>query len=539
MDCNLLLVDDEPNVPRSIRRALRHEGYNVFIANSGDTALELLRDQPIDIILSDHRMPGMTGAELLTEVSRSYPETVRIMLSGQADMNDVVQAVNEGSIYKFLTKPWSNDTLRSIIKEAAAISKTRTVKEASGSLHDRFSNPLNNFVSPARLIVLEVRNASVMSFLSDIQTENLLEQITQRCAAVTGALHQPIAAIEETLFGMVTPLGEHEQMTQLAQTITQPFYLGDQIAPLRLAVGYADQVDAEDAEHWLRRALIALTATSFSGEVTAYSENVQDDLHERHSLERDMRNGLGNEEFFLQAQPQVCGETLKIKGAECLCRWKHPSRGLISPMKFIDLAEQNGFIHELGAWVIGESCDLLSTLHERGIDDVKVSFNVSPRQFSLPGWTDTVLEFVQRSPVNPALLEIEITESTVMDNPEHAQRVMSDLKKAGVSLAMVDFGTGHSSLSLINELPIDVLKFDRSLLCNIDTDKHSRILFSRLVDMTHELGLESIAEGVETPEQIALCQNLGCTLIQGYAFYKPVALSEFFKLLDGGQGERH
>ena len=326
MHCNLLLVDDEPNVPRSIRRALRHEGYNVFTANSGSEALSVLASQPIDVIVSDHRMPGMTGAELLTKVSEAHPDTVRIMLSGQADMEAVVQAVNEGSIYKFLTKPWSNDTLRSIVAEAAAVSRTNGKNNAT---HDGFANTIQHIDTPARLIVLEVRNASVMSFLNPEQSDLLVAQLSDRCASHTGDLLHPIQAIDETLFAFVAPIVDHERMTQLAQAVTQPFYLGDQIAPLRLATGYADYDERETTDLWLRRALVALTATSFSGEVTAYTENVQDDLHERHSLERDMRSGLTNQEFFLQLQPQVCGKTFKIKGAESLCRWMHPERGLI------------------------------------------------------------------------------------------------------------------------------------------------------------------------------------------------------------------
>ncbi len=536
MDCNLLLVDDEPNIPKAIRRALRHEGYHITLAHSGQDALDLFKENSFDVVISDHRMPGMTGAELLTKIKASNPETVRIMLSGQADMDAVVQAVNDGAIYKFLVKPWANDNLRSIVREAAAVAQTQ--KKAVQNRHAEFCDAIGSIAKPARVLLLEIRNPSVLSFIGAEQEQQFLADLTARCETFTGPLLSPFVRIEDTLLATVTCVVPLDDMGKMAQNITQPYQLGEQMADIRLAAGYADAGEDTPAE-WLQRGLVALTATSYAGEITAYSHNIEDDLQERHSLEEDMRCGLVQKEFFLQIQPQVCSQTYKVKGAEALCRWNHPDRGLISPMQFIDLAERNGFIHELGAWVIAESCRTLLTLRRRGLDGIRISMNISPRQFSLPDWTEPLLRFARRHPGETKWVEIEITESTVMDDPSGALKTMQELKDKGFRLALDDFGTGHSSLGLLNELPIDVLKFDRSLIRNVEADERSHTLFSRLVEMTHELGMESIAEGVETAAQVDLCQALGCTLIQGYAFHKPLAIPEFLQLVEGGADERH
>lgn len=538
MDCNLLLVDDEPHIAQALQRALHKEGYQIFVANDGDTALKLMGEHPIDVIVSDHQMQGMTGAQLLSTVRQSYPDTVRIMLSGPADLEAVMQAVNEGSIDKFLTKPWSNDTLRAILKEAAVVAKSSR-QVAKPTLATAYAQQLQGVAGPARLVMFEVRNASVNSLLSAQQKQELLVELGTRCVAVAGELLVPVAAIENSVLAGVIPVHEGLDMQALAMAASQPYVLQGQIAPLRLALGYADSKTPATDDDWLRRGLIALTATNFAGEVTAFSEGIKADLHERHSIERDMMEGLNNKEFFIQLQPQVCGKTFTIKGAETLCRWLHPQRGLIAPLQFIDLAERNGFIHDLGAWVIRESCRVAGLLAQRNAQSIKISFNVSPRQFTTPGWTQLVADYARAEGVDPRRLQVEITESTVMDNPDQALRIMNELKEIGVQLAMDDFGTGQSSLGMLKTLPIDVLKFDRSLVQGIETDDRSRTMFYRLVEMAHELGLESIAEGVETEGQAQLCQEIGCGLIQGYAFHRPVAVGEFFQLIEGGLGGRH
>ncbi len=534
MQCSLLLVDDQPEVAAAICRALQHEGFDIAVADNAADALEVLARQPVDVIVSDHDMPDDSGALLLAQVRDQYPDIVRVMLSGQTDMDAVVQAVNSGAIDKFLPKPWSNDTLRSMLREAAARANERGASNIETSPHATLCHQMFKLQRAARLVVLEVRNSSVNRLMTMRQQLELMQEISRRAETHLGALLIPVQALEETVFAFAAEQGPHQALQELLHVLCQPFALSGQLTSLSLAAGYVDMPCVEDAletQRWLRDALVAVTATAYAGEVTAYSQDVQEDLHERHSLERDMGLALARGEFFLQLQPQVSGATLAIEGAESLCRWQHPRRGLIAPQRFIDLAERNGFIHELGIWVIRQTCAVLADLAAEGVADIKLAVNVSPRQFALTDWIDVVAEILAEGAFDPAMLEFEITESTVMADPEHARRVIERLKGLGLAIAMDDFGTGHSSLALLKELPVDVLKFDRALVRGIEDDDKSRKLFKRLVEMSQDLGVSSVAEGVETPSEAQFCRDLGCHLLQGFAFYRPLDERDFISLV--------
>lgn len=243
-----------------------------------------------------------------------------------------------------------------------------------------------------------------------------------------------------------------------------------------------------------------------------------------------MRLALPRNEFFLELQPQVSSLDHSIRGIESLCRWLHPSKGKISPEIFIDLAEQTGFINRLGRWVVEQGCATLNELNKLGIRDIRLSVNVSPRQFSQRAWVDSVLSFLDTQEIGADQLELEITESSVMENAEHALKIISELSERGVRIAMDDFGTGHSSLGQINKLPIDVLKLDRSLIIDVESNQRSRSLLRNLLSLAHDLGFETIAEGVETAGQADLCRQYGCDLIQGYYFYKPMTIDKIKEL---------
>ncbi len=531
MSCQLLLVDDEPNVPKSIRRALRSQQYAIHIASSGTEALELLENQPIDVVVSDHRMPGMTGAELLREVSTRYPSIVNVMLSGQADMDAVIDAVNDGNIYKFLHKPWSNDALRSTVAEAAALPAGRRNSNTSSVMsQQRFCESIRFEVPTEKysLVLLEIRNSSELRTLEhfDAAHTEFLDELGHYCQQHLGEPLLPMQRLEGNLLACV-----HRQFTP---PVAEAFFLNladslpsfTRLQPV-IAMGYASFLD--DINTCFNQALSALTASA-PGQATQFSDKIGKRIHLRHSLETEMRDALPNGEFYLDFQPQVSSLDGSIRGLESLCRWEHPSKGKISPEIFIDLAEQNGFINELGLWVIQQGCYSLATLQSIGIDNLRLSVNVSPRQFSQRGWVDAVLEFLESRHVAAKFLELEITESSIMSNANHALEVMSELRECGVRIAMDDFGTGHSSLGQINQLPIDVLKLDRSLIIDVEHNEKSRKLLKNLLSLAHDLGLETIAEGVETQAQADLCRQFGCDLIQGYFYYRPMKIDKVVEL---------
>ncbi|MFK7733639.1 MAG: EAL domain-containing protein [Pseudomonadales bacterium] len=531
MSCQLLLVDDEPNVPKSIRRALRSQQYAIHIASSGMEALELLEKQPIDVVVSDHRMPGMTGAELLREVSAKYPSIVNVMLSGQADMNAVIDAVNEGNIYKFLHKPWSNDALRSTVAEAAGIAESRKEKDASAVMSQHQfceSVPTEAYAAKASLVLLEIRNSSELRTLKNFEVVHaeFFAELAQYCQTLFGKPFIPMQSLEGNLLACVHP----QFNPQIAETFfldlakSLPSFV--QLRPV-LAMGYSSISD--DISSAFSQALSALTASA-SGEATQFSEKIGKRIHLRQSLEAEMRSALPNNEFYLDFQPQVSCKDGTIRGLESLCRWEHPTKGKISPEIFIDLAEQTGFINQLGLWVIEHGCHSLATLQSIGINNVRLSVNVSPRQFSQRTWVDAVLKFLESRNMSAEFLELEITESSMMSNANHTLKVVSELRERGVRIAMDDFGTGHSSLGQINQLPIDVLKLDRSLVIDVEHNEKSRKLLRNLLSMAQDLGFETIVEGVETEAQAIFCREYGCDLIQGYFYYKPMKIDKVVEI---------
>ncbi len=537
-NCKILLVDDEPNILRSVRRVLRTGPYQIYSAESAAAALDILEQQPVDIVISDHRMPGMTGSQLFARIRNQFPSVVGIMLSGQADMDSVIEAVNEGNIYKFLHKPWSNDGLRQVVEEAHALSVKRLHQPSGVLTLEQLCEQLDvaELRSESVILMLELRNANELRGRSD-HTEcraQLKELLQQSSVASFMGLSFPVSELEGDLFALVcNDLGDAQLEKFLRELSLHTLGKSNPFSPV-YGVGYAPVHKELTIVKSCRNALKALTASVTNGNAIRYSEDIRNNLHQRQSLEHDMRRGLDNGEFFLMLQPQVRCSDRQVVGAEALCRWVHGNRGMVSPQVFIDLAEENGFINQLGFWIIEKGCQILSNLVTQGSYPGKLSINVSPRQFGQRAWVDFLLTFLAEGSIPASQLELEITESSIMLDAEHSKVVLQELRDAGIRIAMDDFGTGHSSLGQISDLQVDVLKFDRSLITNIEQDEKSRRLLRNLVLMANDLGLETIAEGVETPGQAQMCTDFGCSLIQGYAYFKPMSKEDFLSLLKDG-----
>ncbi|MFC5546994.1 EAL and GGDEF domain-containing protein [Massilia aerilata] len=240
-------------------------------------------------------------------------------------------------------------------------------------------------------------------------------------------------------------------------------------------------------------------------------------VHEHLLLEASLGRAIGNSEMVLGYQPKVDLRSGKMVGAEALVRWNHPEHGLMGPDSFIPVAEQTGLIVPLGEWVIDEACRALQALHAQGIEDFVISVNLSLRQLRQRQFVDRLADSLRRHGVSPPCLELEVTESLLMERPEEAKEVMARLKKLGVRLSIDDFGTGYSSLSQLQAFPVDHIKIDRSFLCNVDSNGHS-VITRAIIALGHSLKLKVIAEGVETREQVAFLRDHHCDQMQGYYF---------------------
>lgn len=265
-----------------------------------------------------------------------------------------------------------------------------------------------------------------------------------------------------------------------------------------------------------------------------YSPSMDVESYKLLQLERDLHKAIDNHEFFLEYQPKVDARTGRIKGAEALIRWNHPNWGTVFPCEFISIAEENGFIFELGDWVLKEVCTTLRKWKQQGKPIVPISVNVSPTRLLKPDFTKRVKELILSTDINSNLIELELTEYAIIKNIEKTKRMIADLKEFGVKISLGDFGTGYSSLSYLMDLDIDTLKIDKSFIDGIGSSKSNEAIIKSTLFLSKELGLEVVAEGVEKMEQFHFLLKQGCDQIQGYLFSNPVIEYEFIKLLQKG-----
>jgi diguanylate cyclase (GGDEF)-like protein len=247
-------------------------------------------------------------------------------------------------------------------------------------------------------------------------------------------------------------------------------------------------------------------------------------------LENDLRSALSKQEFAVYYQPLVELDSGKIRGVEALLRWMHPELGPIAPSVFVPLAEQTGVIVELGEWVLEEACGQVRHWQLAGNPDLTLAVNISIRQFKSPGLAESVSRILGATDFDPALLELEITES-LMHNLSQSIAVLGELKRLGVKISIDDFGTGYSSLSVLRHLPVDLVKIDRSFTRELTTDAPSASIVKLIIDIGHSMNLEVVCEGIELEEEIAILQQYGCEIGQGYHYHRPAPTEEIGLLL--------
>lgn len=295
--------------------------------------------------------------------------------------------------------------------------------------------------------------------------------------------------------------------------------------------------DGTTPEELIKHADVAMYRAKETGRnnFQFYTSEMNERALERLRIEGDLRNALERNEFVLYYQPQVDLRTREIVGVEALIRWQHPELGMVAPMRFIGLAEETGLIVPIGAWAIHEACRQARLWQQNGLGHLRVAVNLSARQFSQQDLVDTVATALNESGLAPQYLEIELTESLVMADVDHAIGILRELKALGVKLSIDDFGTGYSSLSYLKRFPIDVLKIDRSFVNDITIDPDDAAIVTSIISLAHSLRLQVIAEGVETIEQLSYLRKHECDQIQGYFFSRPIPAEAMGRMLQDGK----
>ncbi len=325
-----------------------------------------------------------------------------------------------------------------------------------------------------------------------------------------------------------------EMLEQIRSAIAQPIIIGGRNISVSCSMGLARYpIDGETAITLIANADIAMYSGKNSGRntLTRYDMSMSVDRSERSYLRHQLQQALDRDEFFLVYQPQIDLETGYIFGVEALLRWNSPELGVVSPDRFISVAEESGLIVPIGHWVLQTACAQNKHWQSRGLPHITIAVNVSARQFNDDRWSSSVSEALRVSGLDPRYLELELTESMVMGNVEAAATAMGRLRNAGVQMSIDDFGTGYSSLSALRRFPVTRLKLDKSFVHELDGRQDDRTIAAAIISMGRKLGMRVIAEGVETEAQRDILRDNGCDEAQGYLFGRPTSPTDIEALL--------
>ncbi|MCC8988566.1 MAG: EAL domain-containing protein [Candidatus Contendobacter sp.] len=341
-------------------------------------------------------------------------------------------------------------------------------------------------------------------------------------------------------FAILLPdLDNDDEVTRIAQrildTVAEPCRLDEHELSVSCSIGISLYPrDGRSPDLLLKNADIALYRAKDMGRnnYQFYLSGATILSRERLNLETSLRHAVERGQLELYYQPKWNFQAGAVTGAEALIRWNHPNLGLLSPARFIPIAEDSGLVLPMGEWVLRAAIREFSELHRSGFPGLRIAVNLSGRQFRQAGLADVVRQALAETNFDPVCLELELTESTLMDHTEDNLTMLQALKATGARIAIDDFGTGYSSLSYLQRFPVDVLKIDRSFVIDLPDAAGSAAIVDAIVTLAHGLELEVVAEGVETPEQQAFLHDHGCDEGQGYLFGRPTPLAEFRTLLD-------
>ncbi len=571
MSQTILVIEDEEFVRENILELLDAEGFTVFGAENGNIGFELAKAKVPDLILCDVMMPELDGYGVLTALRQDsvLVSIPFIFLTAKASKADFRQGMELGAD-DYLTKPFTRAELLGAIttrlKKQAAVEEryhaelqqtkaqlnylihndSLTNLPNRFSLREKFKQVQKNDCLPEQLVTVFCvgldRFNQINDHLGNAIGDLLLKAVAERlstCLESQGI----IARLNADQFAVILATLQHrKEAIQIAQTIlkklSQTFRLGGKEVFVTASLGIALYPrDGTEIEQLLNHAHIAMIKAKQQGgdHYEFYTAAYNIGSSDRLALQTSLRYALERGELEVYYQPQVNLKTGEIFGAEALVRWQHPERGLVSPGKFIPIAEETGLIVPIGEWVLYTACQQVKIWQNSGFPSLQIAVNLSSRQFSQLDLRHRLVQILINTGIDPKYIELELTESMLVQNTEVAIRRLNALKALGVKIAIDDFGTGYSSLSYLQQFPFDVLKIDRCFICNITENPSNAAITKAIIAMAKNLNLKLIAEGVETEDELSfICQHQ-CDGMQGFLFSRPVPVQEFHKLLMTGK----
>jgi diguanylate cyclase (GGDEF)-like protein len=562
MTAKILVIDDEPLLEYLILQLFRHQirtqEFEFYFAINGVQALDKLQsDGSFDLVLTDINMPEMDGLTLLENLPAIDPTLKAIVVSAYGDMANIRTAMNRGA-FDFLTKPIDFDDLKITINKTLEFVRLAREKEqqlatANAQIHyqafyDELTglpnrnwllkemrsgiNSLRELGHLEAILFLTLNRYQIVKYsLGHSRGEQLVVEVARRleaCALNTNF----IARVGEDAFAIWLANITNSQLAldaaeRIRQALEMPSNLNGTAVFSSVSIGIAlGAIGTEEPEDLLRAADAARHEAFVrgAGSTVVFDADMQSRALEQLQLETDLQNAINLQQFYLNYQPIVSFVTGQIVGFEALVRWRHPSRGLVSPSEFIPVAERTGLIVALGEWVLSEAVACLSKWQLQFPDylPLNMSVNLSGIQLFAPNLLPLLDSLLRVHNLKGEFLKLEITESVLMENAEVAAGVLELLKARQVKVCLDDFGTGYSNLSYLQWLPIDTLKIDRSFVCCLEEGGKNLALLEAILNLASSLQLEAIAEGVETQEQLIILRSLGCNSYQGYFFSRPL-----------------
>ncbi len=411
-------------------------------------------------------------------------------------------------------------------------------------LKDRLEQAVNFAQRSKRIVAVLLLDLDRFKLVNDSLGhglgDELICQVAQRLTGVVRASDTVARFGGDEFVVLLTEVVSEDDIMPTADKILQalsaPYFIDNRDITLTASGGISHYPKhGEDISTLLRKADIAMYQSKERGNCsTFYSSGMGMQIREAWELEGALRQALKRDQFRLYYQPKVDLKTGLIHGCEALLRWEHPERGMIPPGQFIPIAEDTGLILSIGEWALKEACQKSLIWQKAGLPPISVAVNLSARQFRQGDLVALVRNTLAETGLTPELLELELTESMIMDNPHDTAKILSQLKDLGVSLSLDDFGTGYSSLNYLRRFPVDTLKIDQSFVRDVSNDPSGASVITSIIDIAHNLNLTAIAEGVETQDQLDFLRAKNCDSVQGFFFSKPLPEDEFVKFVQQG-----
>ena len=594
----ILVLASDQILPSSSVQLVEERGYHIQRVTNTSEARNVIKNmmahgQLLNAVLVEVAIDRSKTAELFQWLKKNHSDPVRLAVVGHDEMGDFKNLVNNGAIERLLFHPCKVKKLLRAVGEmvksresvASNIVLTRKVEHLQKELNtvesgfdlrvkqkaeelikliyydeltglasrallkDRLDHALQSARRDDRKVALFLIGLDRFKYINDSMGpatgDLVLKEVAERIIKHVRS-SDTVCRFSGDVFGLLTSDPERVNdpgfvARRILDAVAVPMKFSDQDLFLTASIGISlFPEDAEEAELLMANAETAMRQAKLQtrNQFRYYSGEYNQLASRRLSLEAELRRAISKQEFTLYYQPRVDIKSKRVIGAESLLRWQHPDRGIVLPNEFLSILEETGLIQSVGYWVLQESMEALQRWQEQSLPDIKLAVNLSARQFHEIELPQKIEEIASNAKLDLAeqRLELEITESLLMEDITATRAMLNRLHTMGLKIAIDDFGTGYSALSYLITFPLDHLKIDKSFVDRIHTSDNAKAIVEAIISLSYSLRLNVIAEGVETRDQLVALQSLGCKQFQGFLFAKPMPERGFVDLMSRQAG---